>query len=513
MAFEPRGLGLKPGRGPGPAGLRTTDFTPIATGGFGDGGNSYSHSMAWFQGRLYVGTVRHLLCLLKSSQPPLPHFMKPWPVRYPGDIFTLDLRAQVWCYDPVSAAWSEVYVSPVVVGPKGHEVARDLGYRGMAVFQGRSDPAPALYVNTVSSDSRGPGAHLLRSADGVHFEAVSKPGLGDPSVSTFRSLVAFNGRLYLSPTGNRRAWNTAARPEVLASADPASGQWEAVSCLGFGDPDNGTVFEMEVFDGHLYAGTFNYKSGYQVWKTRGEGKPPFTWTKVVTNGAHRGPLNEAATSMCVFGDALYVGSGIQNGGFDRTHRIGPAAAELIRIHPDDTWELVVGEPRNTPEGERIPLSGRGPGFDNYFNGYFWRTASHDGWLYVGTLDTSVFLLYADRARIVPWVQAEIRRVGLYEIVKQEGGFDLWRSPDGVQWTNVTRTGLGNPYNYGLRTMASTPHGLFLGTANPFGPEVAAQTAVGWVYTPNAEGGAEVWLAPAREPAGATIPPSPNGRRR
>jgi hypothetical protein len=469
------------------------DFTRIAVGGFGDGGNSYAHSMAWFQEKLYVGTVRHLLCLLRSSQPRIPHRMNPWPVNYPGDIFKLDLRAQIWCYDPKQDVWEQVYISPIVIGPKGHEVPRDLGYRGMAIFQGLSDPSPALYVNTVSSDSRGPGAYVLRSTDGVHFEVVTEPGLGDPSVSTFRSLVPFKGRLFLSPTGRRQAWNTAESPDVIASRDPASGVWEPVSATGFGDPNNQVIFEMEVFDDHLYAGTFNYRSGYQIWKSRAEGNPPFEWTKVITHGAYRGSLNEGATSMCVFNDALYVGSGIQNGGYDRTHGIGPGAAELIRIHPDGTWDLVAGTPRKTPDGLKIPLSGMGPGFDNFFSGYLWRMAVHDGWLYAGTFDMSVFLTYADRPRLMPGLQYYIQRFGLENIVKHEGGFDLWRSRDGIHWTNVTRTGFGNPYNYGARTLVSSPFGLFIGTANPFGPEVAAQTAVGWTYVPNPQGGVEVWL--------------------
>ncbi|HEV7859844.1 MAG TPA: hypothetical protein VGO91_14605, partial [Pyrinomonadaceae bacterium] len=284
-------------------GLAMPDFERVAVGGFGDGGNSYAHSMAWFQDKLYVGTVRHLLCLLKSSQPPLPHFMNPWPVNYPGDVFTLDLRAQVWCYDPQSKQWEQVYTSPVVTGPHGHQVPRDLGYRGMAVFQGLSDTAPALYVNTVSSDSRGPGAHILRSTDGVNFEVASEPGLGDASVSTFRTLVPFKERLYLSPTGQRQSWNTTGSPDVLGSLDPATGKWEAASPTGFGDAGNNVIFEMETFNDHLYAGTLNSQSGYQVWKTRADSKTlPFTWTQVVTEGAFRGKLNQAVTSMCVFND-------------------------------------------------------------------------------------------------------------------------------------------------------------------------------------------------------------------
>src|SRR3954454_16491416 len=98
---------------------------------------------------------------------------------------------------------------------------------------------------------------------------------------------------------------------------------------------------MAAFDDHLYVGTHNPFRGFQVWKTRG-GEKPYTWERVVTDGAHRGNLNEVAISMVPFKGALYVGSGIQNGGFDRTYQIGPAAPELIRIHPDGTWDLIVG---------------------------------------------------------------------------------------------------------------------------------------------------------------------------
>jgi len=44
-------LGIRPG-------LRRRDFRRIARTGFGDGMNAYAHSMAWFNGHLYVGTTR-----------------------------------------------------------------------------------------------------------------------------------------------------------------------------------------------------------------------------------------------------------------------------------------------------------------------------------------------------------------------------------------------------------------------------------------------------------------------
>jgi hypothetical protein len=322
-------------------------------------------------------------------------------------------------------------------------------------------------------------------------------------VSTLRTLVSADGRLFTSPTGSGRAWNAAQTPAVHATHDPAARRWTVIGAPGFGDPSNHAVYTMAAFEGCVYAGTLNPTSGYQVWKAPIDADGDARWERVVAHGAHRGNLNEAAMTMCVFGDALYVGSGISNGGYDRTYGIGPSAGELIRIFPDDTWELVAGEARPTPVGRKEPLSGLGPGFGNPFAGYIWSMAVHDGHLYVGTFDSSVFALWADLQRLPIEAQLKLRRLGVDRFVEQHAGFDLFRSKDGASWTPVTRNGFGNPYNYGARTMISTPYGLFVGTANPFGPDVATRLAHGWEYAPNPRGGLEVWLGAG--PDGDTRP--------
>ena len=304
---------------------------------------------------------------------------------------------------------------------------------------------------------------------------------------------------------------------VLATEDLHKDDWQVACQPGFGDQNNKTIFEMVVFNGWLYAGTFNPIRGFQLWKTDAGGSPPFSWIQVLVDGAHRGSLNEGAVSMCVFQDALYIGTGIQNGGHDLTYDVGPAAAEVVRVYPDDSWELVVGAARHTPDGYRAPLSELGPGFDNFFNGYVWRMEAHAGRLYAGTCDWSTVLPFAvgvrsqpaqpqtaqlpagpgsgaHDPRLVRILDGLLRWLEPDNLVKFEGGFDLWSTGDGVTWLPVTTTGFGNPYNYGLRTMASTPHGLFLGTANPFGPEVATRFGDGWCYTPNPAAGTEIWLA-------------------
>ncbi|HUD72156.1 MAG TPA: hypothetical protein VMQ62_09355, partial [Dongiaceae bacterium] len=461
--------------------LRAAQFRAIATRGFGDPQNSYPHAMAWFRDRLFVGTTRNILQLVSIAPDPSTDAFHLWPVRVPDgtNALSLDQGCQIWRYDPLQGAWEMTFRSPRLEHA-GHSVWRDFGYRNMVVMQTRSDPQEALYVTTMSS-SRGNGASILRSVDGIDFQPVTKPGLGDPGVTSFRALVAFRDRLYTAPAGRARLWTHSDSPVVLECIDPRTSDWRAVCEPAFGDPTDLTIFEMAVFNDHLYAGTGNAVDGFHVWKTDAQGAPPYRWKKVITAGAYRGRLNEVVMSMAVFGDALYVGGGVRRGGFDREYKVGPAAAELIRIHPDDSWDLVAGTPRLTPVGAKKPLSGLGPGFGNPFTGYIWCMQEHDGVLYVGTYDSSVFLSYVDLEKVPPRKRLILGALGPENIVRQEAGFDLWASADGVSWTRVTRTGFGNPYNYGVRTMASTPSGLFVGAANPFGPDVAMQTPAGWTY--------------------------------
>ncbi len=403
------------------------------------------------------------------------------------------MHGQIWRHDPHAGDWTLAYRAPDEPGRSGSPVPRDLGYRGMTVFQGHSDPGPTLYVGAISTVLRGKAARLLRSTDGASFEPVGDPGLGNPKISTLRAMTGFDGHLYVPPAGEGITLNSNSASVIMRSPDPAVGLWEQCCPPGFGNPDNTGVFELCVFADHLYAGTFN-RNGYEVWKTPANGGGPCRWARVLEEGADRGPHNQIAMSMCVFEDALYVGSAIQNGGYDRVHGIGPAAAELVRLYPDDTWDLVVGEPRGTPNGFKRPLSGLGPGFDNLFSGYVWRLTVHDGWLYASTFDWSVFLPYAHAPSYGARRLAD--EFGVDEVVSRGSGFELWRSDDGITWLPVTTNGFDNPYNYGARTLLSTPHGLYVGTANPFSPKVAARLAHGWAYVDNPHGGAEVHLGRA-----------------
>jgi hypothetical protein len=359
----------------------------------------------------------------------------------------------------------------------------------MAVFRGVSDPTPALYVSTLSPT----GSLILRSNDGEHFVPVNQPEPDNSHTWAFRALFSFNERLYASPAGRLKGElierNTAEIPVVYENADPAAAPWRPISEIGFGDASNATIYELASFDNFLYAGTFNPSKGFQLWKTDAQ-RYPYRWRKVLADGAFRGLANQAVASMCAFGDALYLGTGKQGLRLksDWAHDPSLNAAEVIRVYPDDSWELIVGEPRHTFDGIKFPLSGMGPGFNNINTSVMWRMTEHDGWLYVGACNSMSFL-----RRLEPI----IRRRGLRQPLgpiddfsEQEAGFELWRSRDGSTWDAVTSVGFGNPHNYAPETMISTPAGLFVGTLtvppNPIGRR-------GFEMDAEFQDGCEIWL--------------------
>lgn len=496
-------------------GIRESDFQKICQNGFGDGYNAYAYSSAWYKDHLYIGTGRANLCLLKFAMPFIK--MDVWPVEcahrnYTPEFETTAAQGEIWRYSPDTTPWERVYQAPLVEDPEeGIFYSRDLGYRSMVVFQGDSDPEPALYV-AAWGRSRSTGLEILRTVDGIHFEPTPKPRFqsigGDLlPITAIRVFVPFKGKLYTAPTGtSRSSVNAALNSLIYETSDPASGEWRSVNDPGFGPPidlktvqagkiEVAVVYDMAAFGDYLYAGTAG-DYGFQIWRSRCEGSPPYEWECIMTGGAGRGGLNQGTVSMQVFNNALYIGTGIQNGGYDARAKLGPAAAEIIRIHPDNSWDIVVGNPR---DGKK-PISGLSAGFGNYFCGYIWRMAVHDGWLYAGTMDWTVILSFTNLAEKPMRISKLMAAAGIQDYLEVQGGFDLWRTQDGENWVHVTRNGFHNPYNYGCRGIISTPKGLFIASANPFGPKVATRKnpkAWEWTYEDNPAGGLEVWYAPQK----------------
>lgn len=477
-------------------GLTRADFEKVSENGFGDGYNSYTHSMCYFEGRVYAGTSRATMLLLgagdKGGMKDVS--LDAWPVELDARVYTPDFelgpgRAEIWRMDPPRGAWHRVYQAPLVYGTDGTHMSRDLGYRAMAVYQGESDHKPVMYVSNWSR-SRGEGMQILRTEDGETFAPVGPKGLGGLDATSTRSLVVFKDMLFTSPTGSTGGrQNASGIAAVLVTRDPSKG-WEAANTRGFGNLKNLGVFEMITTRDYLYAGTANLGEGYELWRTKAEGNPPFEWERMLKAGADRGKYNQGCVSMAELNGCIFIGSGIQKGGIDKENKLGPAGPELVRLNPDGSHDVIMGE-RRMPGG---PRSGMLPGWNNVFCGSIYKMNVHDGWLYAGTQNWMVFLLWRDLVKLDTPAARLLRRIPLNDLVEATGGYDVWRSCDGETWMPVTRSGFENPYNHGVRNILSTPHGVYIGSQNQFGPRSAFRTEDGgWEYRDNPRGGTEVWL--------------------
>lgn len=417
-------------------------FETIASGGLGRPASTLAHAMTWFDGWLYMGATTP-----KASD--------------------AEDAARILRYDPEAKAWQTAYTAPprdtdeeTVARVKKRSsmlssgaaaptaLAREYGVRTLAVFQGKSDPNPCIYAGTMSLF----GGSILRSEDGIDFEPVVENGLRDDTILSFRGLTPFNGMLFAAPAGTVSSevadLNFAPEAMVYASDDPGAGPdaWHPVCEPGFGDPVNRGVFALGTAHGYLYAGTASATRGFQLWRTNGKGKMPFKWERVLVDGAFRFNHNLSAATLTEFNGDLYLGSGIPGLGYDRENEVGPAAAELIRVREDGSWDLIFGEPRFTPDGLKIPLTAMGPGYDDPYNSVLWSMCEHQGMLYVGTHQ---------------WEPYDFALHGGGKPL--QGGYQLWRSPDGESWEKLIDAGHGRVAATGLRSMLSTPAGLFIGT--------------------------------------------------
>ena len=452
--------------------ITTDDFHQVAPRAFGDRQNSWAQAMAWWNGALYVGSSRASLCTSLYS---VHHFAAvtfgqafadmflPYPSPDPDlacapEPEDLPLQAEIWRWSPTTN-WMRVFQSPLELdnpgtGPPepplpGKKLPYEMAFRGM---ESHTEPngTQALYafgVNTTVLWDRNalPPPRILRTTDGFNFAPIPQtPGtfLGDlpfnPDHSSFRSPVSFGGKLFVL-SGPIFGQGT-----LIASSNPAAGDnaWFQAAPASF------VFYEMAAFNGWLYLGTLD-QNGYSVVKTQAQGPPPYQFVPVIPPGAyHPTEKSRSVVSMHVHQGRLFVGTATQT--------------EVIRINPDDTWDLVVGTPRTAPlpgggTETKYPMSGLAAGFGQTLNDHAWQMDTAYGDLYIGTFNA------ATGARLDP-----IQGPRLLHTM----GAHLYRSFDGWYVSAMTTDGFTDPsdpfggkFDFGIRTMASTPYGLFLGTTN------------------------------------------------
>jgi hypothetical protein len=426
---------------PGGCPVSSDEFVSISDHGFDPVDyeqdlNDYPWSMRYFApagaatGQLYVGTGNNIaevaLAFIAQNAAPESDYRPPEIRRYRPK-----LGARVW--------ERVLDYREVEAGPEWETT----GFRSMGVYHAPAEGLTYLYAGTIGDE---PALWRSPTGDPGSWERVWT----SPTGGSIRALTEHDGRLYFGMS------HESVRPQLPAEVYATDGAtvW-AVCSDGFGNSENKGVFALASFNGWLYAGTINPGQGFEVWKLEGPAEHAERVQVVAGGGPSRS--NQAVTQMVVFQDRLYVPSliyfGINlNGGFPIR------GADMVRIDEHDNVETVVG-PQST--------GGVRSGFGRRTNPYLWSITEHAGRLYCGTWDSASVVpvgMACLAELILPCDLDFANRPGGYDLLTGDGG-DLYVSADGVQWDPVFTNGLGNPDNYGVRTMVSAEGTLFLGMAN------------------------------------------------
>lgn len=435
--------------------------------------NDYAWSMKFYQpdggaeGQLYVGSGNNVLGLVVSQLEAI--------LLAEDELIPPIYAPEVRRYQPGSETrtWESVLDYKDVM-EEGDEI---FGFRYLQEYRSLATGKKHLYAATMGNN-----AILWRSESGDPgtWERFWESGEN----GSIRYVADHNGIMYI-----------ALATDIPFVKDPgeiwaSDGEdvWPVVRD-GFGNPENRGFQFLTSWNGWLYTGTNNPVEGYEIWKFAGpesnlqQGDLVTDGVPLITGG---GPsdINVWAATPAVFKGHLYVGSMIPIG-FEVETGKGFKGTDIVRIAPDDSWEVVVG-----PDS----LSGYGSGFDRLWNVYCWQMAEHEGTLYASTFDLSTIVRFG--ASMIPATLdslPEVLLAGLRVVLnggiqgtdygfekpvddKELGlplndvfnfGADIYKSVDGVNWEPLTTDGLGHPRNYGFRTMQSVGDTFYLGSANAF----------------------------------------------
>jgi hypothetical protein len=478
-----------------PFGLWQRDFRKVATDGYGDWQNIYAWSLASFKGDLYVGTARQaaIAPVMEFMTGAMPGMTMP-PGAFPDDAvpflrqfvamtptgpvvtdealyekWNAASHAEIWRLR--NGKWTCVYRAGDVPsflraqdGTYPYLTSSAIGFRNMVPYKDKHG-VEALYASSGSFTFAYSAPLLFRSTDGKNWTTLTTPAaMGRES----RTLGVHNGKLYV---GAGTATLSVLGGEVVPGsvwcsndpADPAS--WQKVLDFPTLAPGNTGVTSLASANGFIYAGTENV-NGFEVWRsTVANPTGNADWKQLVKDGAGD-RYNGWAGTMRAFRKDVYVGSMAVPG---MTGKMAMKAFDLIRVRPNDTWQLLVGnrDPEIPVDGAapRRPLSGWPSGFGMPTNLYCWSMEVYHGKLYVGSMDMSSMLRAATEAG------AELPDMGIpptiLDVILKAAGFDLWKTGEGLIWAPVTLRGLGDYRNYGARTMRVHNDRLYIGTANPF----------------------------------------------
>lgn len=371
----------------------------------------------------------------------------------------------------------------VAVDSNGYIYVADEGNDRVQVFN-----SSRQYVRTIGGG--GTGDDFGHFDDwGPHHLAVDSQGRlyvvdsGNSRVQVFDNFA--NGNAYLTTIGGAGGTQPGRFSNVLGIAigpddsvytseihnnhriqkfAPGVPGWKQVNINGFGDPGNGFVSTLDVFDGYMYAGTWSAK----IWRTS-DGQ---TWTQVAPSNW---PTSTGVFDAISFGSYLYVGTAADGGG------------EIWRTDAS-SWEQVVSAGFGITQNYGINA------LTVFSDTLYAATSNRDGVLQVyrssiGNAGTWTAVVTDGFGGNGVWqdVTMDVYNGFLYLGLGRNGVAELWRTADGTTWTPVFTDGLA-PNNTQVSAMAEFNGGFYIGLRNVTTGGEVWRSADGINWTPVITGG-------------------------
>lgn len=139
-----------------------------------------------------------------------------------------------------------------------------------------------------------------------------------------------------------------------------AGEWEAVDTGPLNLTPQRVVTRIALRAGVLHAAVADPVGGCDLFRMSLAGDRS-AWEAVFTRGGDRFALNAAISAMAWAGDVLLLGTAALAAGAIAVGNWGP---ELLVVSPDGSWDLLIGQPRLSPSGLKLPASALTPGVDS-----------------------------------------------------------------------------------------------------------------------------------------------------
>ena len=259
----------------------------------------------------------------------------------------------------------------------------------------------------ISDNLNDHGIEIWVTSDGTEFTQIEKGGFGGDKDSSSSAPFVFQDRLIVPVA------NTKTGAQIWVSEDGET--FRQVVSAGLGDPNNTGISGVDpqdpgpIFQGKLYAGVTNPSTGGEIWRTA----DGLEWERVADEGLGKS-ANIDFTPGLVYHDQLYVVSAT-TGGLDKLKGF-----DIFRTSDGTTWEKVVSDGFNVGPERNIV------GWLTEFKGELYLAGQ--------TMDPRILIPTQPSERIPP------------------KGFQLYRSSDGANWTQVGKDGFGADSSYWANMM-------------------------------------------------------------